>query len=66
MKRTFAGTVLAFGRPRADLTGADLRGASFLGADLRTAVLINARIRVTELVGADLRGAIMPDGSMHL
>ncbi|PAX59409.1 serine/threonine-protein kinase [Brunnivagina elsteri] len=43
-----------------DLTGADLRGTYLGGANLSGAKLDNVNLEST-----DLRGAIMPDGSMH-
>ncbi|EJG4949003.1 pentapeptide repeat-containing protein, partial [Salmonella enterica subsp. enterica serovar Uganda] len=42
---------------RADLCGADLRGADLCGADLRDAYLCGADLRGADLCGADLRGA---------
>ncbi|EGD6366230.1 pentapeptide repeat-containing protein [Salmonella enterica] len=42
---------------RADLYGADLRGANLYGADLRGADLYGADLRGANLYGADLRGA---------
>lgn len=61
--------------PRADLVGADLRGADLVGRDLRGAYLIGADLRgadlrLTDLIGADLRGARVEgaklDGSLFL
>jgi uncharacterized protein YjbI with pentapeptide repeats len=46
---------------RADLSGADLRGAVLSGADLRGAVLRGADLRGAVLSGADLRGAVLSD-----
>lgn len=48
--------------PRADLIGAELRGADLVGRDLRGAYLIGADLRGADLrradlIGADLRGA---------
>jgi hypothetical protein len=45
------------GGQRADLQGADLRGAYLQGADLRGAYLRGADLRGAHLQGADLRGA---------
>ncbi|EBK1440353.1 pentapeptide repeat-containing protein [Salmonella enterica] len=42
---------------RADLRGANLRGANLYGADLRGANLRGANLRGANLYGADLRGA---------
>ncbi|EOG2648716.1 pentapeptide repeat-containing protein, partial [Salmonella enterica subsp. enterica serovar Soerenga] len=42
---------------RANLRGADLRGANLCGADLRGADLCDADLRGANLCGADLRGA---------
>ncbi|HBJ6630118.1 TPA: pentapeptide repeat-containing protein [Salmonella enterica subsp. enterica serovar Rubislaw] len=42
---------------RANLYGADLRGANLCGADLRGANLCGADLRGANLCGADLRGA---------
>ncbi|MBK4732952.1 pentapeptide repeat-containing protein [Oxynema sp. CENA135] len=48
-----------------NLIGADLSGADLRGADLRGAkVGSNDRIMV-KLTGANLRGAILPDGTIH-
>jgi len=41
----------------ADLRGANLRGANLIGANLRGANLIGANLRGANLIGADLRGA---------
>ncbi|GET38630.1 serine/threonine protein kinase [Microseira wollei NIES-4236] len=49
----------------ADLTGADLRGADLRGSYLKNANLTNADLRDANLASTDLRGAIMPDGSIH-
>ncbi|EAO8002592.1 pentapeptide repeat-containing protein [Salmonella enterica subsp. enterica serovar Muenster] len=45
----------------ADLRGADLRGANLRDADLRGADLRGADLRDADLRGADLRGADLPD-----
>ena len=44
------------GGERANLIGADLRGANLIGADLRGANLIGTDLRGADLIGADLRG----------
>ncbi|MEM6753971.1 MAG: serine/threonine-protein kinase [Cyanobacteria bacterium P01_C01_bin.38] len=54
----------------ADLRGADLRGAKFdftglYGADLRGANLQYTNLDGINLTHAKLKGAIMPDGSVH-
>ncbi len=48
-----------------DLRGADLRGADLRGANLRNANLRSANFRSAYLNDADLRGAILPDGSLN-
>jgi len=45
------------GAERADLSGADLRGALLVAADLREARLANANLRETNLTNANLEGA---------
>ena len=45
------------GGKKANLIGADLRGANLRGADLRGANLIGADLRGANLIGANLRGA---------
>ncbi len=49
----------------ADLTNADLREADLRGAFLRNANLTNANLSGANLASTDLKGAIMPDGSIH-
>lgn len=53
-----------------DLTGANLTGADLRQADLRGAYLARANLTSAHVEGAifastDLRGAILPDGSVH-
>ena len=55
---------------RADLSGADLRGAVLSGADLRGAVLSGADLRGADLrgavlSGADLRGAVLSGADLR-
>jgi hypothetical protein len=50
----------------ADLRGADLRGADLSGANLSRAKLVGARVTGEQLgQAASLRGAILPDGTVH-
>ena len=50
----------------ADLTGADLSGADLTGADLSGANLRGAKVTNEQLRQADsLKGATMPDGTIH-
>ena len=50
----------------ADLSGADLSGADLSGADLSSADLSGARVTNEQLQQAkSLKGATMPDGSIH-
>ena len=58
------------GGERADLYGADLRGANLRNADLRDADLCNANLRDADLSGANLRnadlsGANLRDANLH-
>ncbi|BAZ38537.1 serine/threonine protein kinase [Calothrix sp. NIES-4101] len=48
-----------------DLTGADLTGADLRGTYLGGANLNGAKLEGANLESTDLRGAIMPDGSIH-
>ena len=50
---------------RADLCGADLRGANLWGADLRGADLWGADLRGADLRGADLRGADLGEANLR-
>jgi uncharacterized protein YjbI with pentapeptide repeats len=50
----------------ADLRGADLRGADLSGTNLSRARLVGARVTGEQLAqAASLRGAILPDGTVH-
>ncbi|EGB9707166.1 pentapeptide repeat-containing protein [Salmonella enterica] len=50
---------------RADLRGADLRGANLCGADLRGANLCDANLRGADLCGANLCGADLCDANLR-
>ena len=52
------------GGSRADLSGADLRGANLCDADLRGANLCDADLSGANLSGADLRGANLCDADL--
>ena len=50
----------------ADLRGADLRGADLSGANLSRARLVGAKVTEEQLAqAASLRGAVLPDGTVH-
>src|SRR5690606_18895668 len=48
-----------------DLTDADLRRANLWGANLRGAVLTDADLRRANLWGANLRGAVLTDADLR-